>query len=130
LSYPIDPHLQNTKNIHFLSYQAPLVCNHKGFLGEITAIISLIKEKELYVFFVGDFPEKNRRIFPRFLMKDIQMIKMEIQECISPRHVLYMEIKGRQDIPSARTSDNLNLREIKEKAVESAHFLCVSIEGF
>ena len=58
------------------------------------------------------------------------MIKMEIQEGISPCHVLYMEIKGRQDIPLARTGDNLNLREIEQKAAESARFLRVSIEGF
>jgi hypothetical protein len=63
-------------------------------------------------------------------MKDIQMIKMEIQEGISPHRVLYMEIKGRQDIPLARTGDNLNLREIEQKAAESARFLRVSIEGF
>ena len=33
LSHPFDPH---TLIIDFLSYQAPLVCNHKGFLGVIT----------------------------------------------------------------------------------------------
>ena len=41
-----------------------------------------------------------------------------------------MEIKGRQDIPLARTGDNLNLREIEQKAAELARFLRVSIEGF
>jgi hypothetical protein len=63
-------------------------------------------------------------------MKDIQMIKMEIQEGISPRRSLYMEIKGRQDIPLARIGDNLNLMEIEHKVVESTCFLCVSLEGF
>lgn len=58
------------------------------------------------------------------------MIKTEVQEGISPRRVLYMEIKGRQDIPLTRTGDNLNLREIEQKAAESARFLRVSIEGF
>lgn len=58
------------------------------------------------------------------------MIKTEIQEGISPRRVLYMEIKGRQDIPLTRTGDNVNLREIEQKAAESARFLRVSIEGF
>jgi hypothetical protein len=41
-----------------------------------------------------------------------------------------MEIKGRQDIPLTRTGDNVNLREIEQKAAESARFLRVSIEGF
>ena len=58
------------------------------------------------------------------------MIKMEIQEGISPRCVLSMKIKSRQDIPLDRTGDNLNLREIEQKAAESTCFLHVSIEGF
>nr|YP_003934476.1 photosystem I assembly protein Ycf4 [Cathaya argyrophylla]ULF03470.1 photosystem I assembly factor II [Cathaya argyrophylla]ULF47404.1 photosystem I assembly factor II [Cathaya argyrophylla]ULF47474.1 photosystem I assembly factor II [Cathaya argyrophylla]ULF47516.1 photosystem I assembly factor II [Cathaya argyrophylla]ULF47579.1 photosystem I assembly factor II [Cathaya argyrophylla] len=88
------------------------------------------KRKGTVCLFRWGFPGINRRIFPRFPMKDIQMIKTEIQEGISPRRVLYMEIKGRQDIPLTRTGDNLNLREIEQKAAESARFLRVSIEGF
>lgn len=88
------------------------------------------KRKGIVCLFRWGFPGINRRIFPRFLMKDIQMIKTEVQEGISPRRVLYMEIKGRQDIPLTRTGDNLNLREIEQKAAESARFLRVSIEGF
>jgi len=61
------------------------------------------KKKGIVCLFRWGFPGINRRIFPRFLMKDIQMIKMEFQEGISPRRVLYMEIKGRQDIPLTRT---------------------------
>jgi hypothetical protein len=40
LSYPTDQSTQNTKNIFTLSYQAPLVYNHKGFLGVITPSIT------------------------------------------------------------------------------------------
>ena len=58
------------------------------------------------------------------------MIKTEVQEGISARRVFYMEIKGRQEIPLTRIGDNLNLRDIEQKAAESARFLNTSIEGF
>ncbi|WJZ89532.1 hypothetical protein VitviT2T_008746 [Vitis vinifera] len=42
------------------------------------------------------FPRKNRQIFLRLLMKDIQSIRIAIKEDIYARRilVLYMEIKG------------------------------------
>lgn len=76
------------------------------------------------------FPGRNRRTFLRFLMKDIQAIKMEVQEGLYPRRVLYMEIKGQRDIPLARTGENLTLREMEQKAAELARFLRISIEVF
>nr|YP_010165223.1 photosystem I assembly protein Ycf4 [Chamaecyparis pisifera]AQM39016.1 photosystem I assembly protein Ycf4 [Chamaecyparis lawsoniana]AQM39099.1 photosystem I assembly protein Ycf4 [Chamaecyparis hodginsii]QJE70825.1 photosystem I assembly protein Ycf4 [Chamaecyparis obtusa]BCB64035.1 photosystem I assembly protein Ycf4 [Chamaecyparis obtusa var. formosana]BCB64865.1 photosystem I assembly protein Ycf4 [Chamaecyparis obtusa var. obtusa] len=88
-------------------------------------------EKEGVVcLFRWGFPGRNRRIFLQFLMKDIQAIKMEVQEGIFPRRVIYMEIKGQQDIPLTRTEENLTLREMEQKAAELARFLRVSIEGF
>nr|UPV70984.1 photosystem I assembly protein Ycf4 [Cephalotaxus oliveri]UPV71066.1 photosystem I assembly protein Ycf4 [Cephalotaxus oliveri]UPV71148.1 photosystem I assembly protein Ycf4 [Cephalotaxus oliveri] len=85
-------------------------------------------EKEgIVCLFRWGFPGRNRRIFLQFLMKDIQSIKMEVQEGIFPRRVLYIEIKGQQDIPLTR---NLTLREMEQKAAELARFLRVSIEGF
>jgi hypothetical protein len=54
LSYPIDPPLQKYKNILFLSYQAPLVCNHKGFLGVITP--SLVDTKIMSMKYLASTP--------------------------------------------------------------------------
>jgi hypothetical protein len=62
-------------------------------------------------------------------MKDIQGIRMEVQEGIYPRRILHMKIKGQQDIPLTRFGEKLTLREIEEKAAELARFLRVSIEG-
>lgn len=88
-------------------------------------------EKEgIVCLFRWGFPGGNRRIFLRFLIKDIQAIKMEVQGGIYPRRVLYMEIKGQQYIPLTRTDDNLTPREMEQKAAELARFLRVSIEGF
>ncbi|KAB2074847.1 hypothetical protein ES319_A07G178900v1, partial [Gossypium barbadense] len=76
------------------------------------------------------FPGKNRRIFLRFLMKDIQSIRIEVKEGIYARRVLYMEIKGQGAVPLTRTDENLTPREIEQKAAELAYFLRVPIEVF
>nr|UDP58598.1 photosystem I assembly protein Ycf4 [Mahurea exstipulata] len=76
------------------------------------------------------FPGKNRRILLRFLMKDIQSIRIEVKEGIYARRVLYMEIKGQGAIPLTRTNENLTPREIEQKAAELAYFLHVPIEVF
>lgn len=86
------------------------------------------KEKVVSLFRWG-FPGENRRIYIHFFMKDIQGIRMEVQEGIYPRRILYMKIKGQQDIPLTRFGEKLTLGEIEEKAAELARSLRVSIEG-
>nr|YP_009556511.1 photosystem I assembly protein Ycf4 [Rhabdodendron amazonicum]QBC72544.1 photosystem I assembly protein Ycf4 [Rhabdodendron amazonicum]QBE88164.1 photosystem I assembly protein Ycf4 [Rhabdodendron amazonicum] len=76
------------------------------------------------------FPGKNRRIFLRFLIKDIQSIRIELKEGIYTRRVLYLEIRGQGSIPLTRTDENLTPREIEQKAAELASFLRVPIEVF
>nr|YP_010396401.1 photosystem I assembly protein Ycf4 [Holoptelea grandis]QWK47614.1 photosystem I assembly protein Ycf4 [Holoptelea integrifolia]QWK47701.1 photosystem I assembly protein Ycf4 [Holoptelea integrifolia]UQJ74739.1 photosystem I assembly protein Ycf4 [Holoptelea grandis] len=88
-----------------------------------------IKEGIVCIFRWG-FPGKNRRILLRFLMKDIQSIRIEVKEGIYARRALYMEIRGQGSIPLTRTDENLTLREIEQKAAELAYFLRVPIEVF
>ena len=76
------------------------------------------------------FPGKSRRIVLRFLMKDIQSIRIEVKEGVSARRVLYMEIRGQGAIPLIRTDENFTTREIEQKAAELAYFLRVPIEVF
>nr|YP_009356538.1 photosystem I assembly protein Ycf4 [Tarenaya hassleriana]AQV10719.1 photosystem I assembly protein Ycf4 [Tarenaya hassleriana] len=76
------------------------------------------------------FPGKRRRIFLRFLMKNIQSIRIEVKEGLYARRVLYMEIRGQGAIPLIRTDENLTTREIEQKAAELAYFLRVPIEVF
>nr|YP_008082205.1 photosystem I assembly protein Ycf4 [Gnetum montanum]ANZ53696.1 photosystem I assembly protein ycf4 [Gnetum parvifolium]ANZ54158.1 photosystem I assembly protein ycf4 [Gnetum pendulum]AGL11050.1 photosystem I assembly protein Ycf4 [Gnetum montanum]ANZ53762.1 photosystem I assembly protein ycf4 [Gnetum parvifolium]ANZ53828.1 photosystem I assembly protein ycf4 [Gnetum parvifolium] len=89
------------------------------------------EKKGILCFFRWGFPGKNRRVFLRVPLKNVQTIKMEVQESLFySRHVLYMKVKGLPDIPLARTGDHFNLSEMEQKAAELAHFLRVSIEGF
>nr|YP_009739622.1 photosystem I assembly protein Ycf4 [Rheum nobile]QIC50601.1 photosystem I assembly protein Ycf4 [Rheum nobile]QVX27749.1 photosystem I assembly protein Ycf4 [Rheum nobile] len=87
------------------------------------------KEGIVYIFRWG-FPGKNRRISLRFLINDIQSIRIELKEGIYPRRVLYLEIRGQGAVPLTRTDENLTPREMEQKAAELAYFLRVPIEVF
>nr|YP_010694037.1 Ycf4 [Impatiens conchibracteata]WCD66730.1 Ycf4 [Impatiens conchibracteata] len=88
------------------------------------------KKEGIVSIFRWGFPGKSRRIFLRFLIKDIQSVRIEVKEGIYARRVLYMEIRGQGVIPLTRTDENLTPREIEEKAAELAYFLRVPIEVF
>uniref|UniRef100_A0A251S6Z7 Photosystem I assembly protein Ycf4 n=1 Tax=Helianthus annuus TaxID=4232 RepID=A0A251S6Z7_HELAN len=76
------------------------------------------------------FPGKNRRVFLRFLIKDIQSVRIEVKEGIYAWRVLYMDIRGQGAIPLTRTDENFTPREMEQKAAELAYFLRVPIEVF
>ncbi|KAK9080976.1 hypothetical protein Scep_031009 [Stephania cephalantha] len=88
------------------------------------------RKEGIVCIFRWGFPGINRRIFLQFFMRDIQSIRVEVQEGLFPRRVLYMEIGGRGTIPLTRTDENLTPREIEQKAAELAYFLRVPIEGY
>nr|YP_009556020.1 photosystem I assembly protein Ycf4 [Sarcobatus vermiculatus]QBC69892.1 photosystem I assembly protein Ycf4 [Sarcobatus vermiculatus]QBE88250.1 photosystem I assembly protein Ycf4 [Sarcobatus vermiculatus] len=88
------------------------------------------RKEGIVCIFRWGFPGKNRRIFLRFFIKDIQSIRIELKEGISTRRVLYLEIRGQGAIPLTRTDENLTPREIEQKAAELAYFLRVPIEVF
>nr|QXO90658.1 photosystem I assembly protein Ycf4 [Pyrrosia assimilis] len=76
------------------------------------------------------FPGNNRRIRIRFLLKDVEAVGLESREGFYPRRILYLKLRGRQNIPLTRIGENLTSGDIEEKAAELARFPRVSIEGF
>nr|UEP17625.1 photosystem I assembly protein ycf4 [Fallopia multiflora var. ciliinervis] len=88
------------------------------------------KKEGIVCIFRWGFPGKNRRISLRFLINDIQSIRIELKEGIYPRRVLYLEIRGQGAVPLTRTDENLTPREMEQKAAELAYFLRVPIEVF
>nr|ATL61837.1 photosystem I assembly protein Ycf4 [Psychotria kirkii] len=88
------------------------------------------KREGIVCIFRWGFPGKNRRIFLRFLLKDIQSIRIEVKEGIFARRVLSMGIRGQGAIPLTITDDNLVSRDIEQKAAELAYFLRVPLEVF
>nr|YP_010558843.1 photosystem I assembly protein Ycf4 [Euphorbia scheffleri]UED20200.1 photosystem I assembly protein Ycf4 [Euphorbia scheffleri] len=88
------------------------------------------RKEGIVCIFRWGFPGKNRRILLRFLMKDIQSIRIEVKEGIYARRIPYMEIRSRGPVPLTRTDENLTPREIEQKVAELAYFLRVPIEVF
>nr|YP_003934330.1 photosystem I assembly protein ycf4 [Monsonia speciosa]ADJ66465.1 photosystem I assembly protein ycf4 [Monsonia speciosa] len=86
------------------------------------------RKEGIVCIFRWGFPGRNRRIFLRFLMKDIQSIRIEAREGFAVRRILYMEIRGQGSLPLIRTAENLTPREIEQKAAELAYFLRVPIK--
>nr|YP_009709499.1 photosystem I assembly protein ycf4 [Asplenium nidus]QEW89315.1 photosystem I assembly protein ycf4 [Asplenium nidus] len=76
------------------------------------------------------FPGKSRRIHIRLGLKDVEAVGLESREGFYPRQILYLKVRGRQNIPLTRIGEGLTLRDMEEKAAEPARFLRVSIEGF
>jgi len=86
------------------------------------------KREEMVHLFCWGFLERNHRIRIQFFMRDIQAIRMKVQESFYPRRIIYMKIKGQRDVPIIHIEEDLTLRKMEEKAVELAHFLHVSIK--
>nr|QWW92367.1 photosystem I assembly protein Ycf4 [Ptychanthus striatus] len=87
------------------------------------------KQKRILSIFRWGFPGKNRRIFIQFDIRDVQAIRMEVQEGFLSRRILYIKIKGQQDFPLSRIEEYSTLGEMETKAAELARFLKISIEG-
>uniref|UniRef100_A0A0E0GLC1 Cytochrome f n=1 Tax=Oryza nivara TaxID=4536 RepID=A0A0E0GLC1_ORYNI len=88
------------------------------------------KEGVVCIFRWG-FPGIKRRVFLRFLMRDIQSIRIQVKEGLFPRRILYMEIRGQGAIPLTRTDEKFfTPREIEQKAAELAYFLRIPMENW
>ncbi|KAJ8434673.1 hypothetical protein Cgig2_030059 [Carnegiea gigantea] len=86
------------------------------------------RKEGIVCIFRWGFPGKNHHIFLRFLIKDIQSIRIELKNGIYTHRVLYLEIRGQGVIPLTHTNENLTPREIKQKAAKLVFFLRVPIE--
>ncbi len=75
------------------------------------------------------FPGKNRRIDLQYPIKDIQSIRVEIQEGVNPKRIIYLKLRGNREIPLTRAGQPLSIQEIETQAAELAKFLQVSLEG-
>ncbi|KAG2557814.1 hypothetical protein PVAP13_8NG211705 [Panicum virgatum] len=89
------------------------------------------RKEGIVCIFRWGFPGIKRRIFLRFLVRDIPSIRIQVKEGLYPRCILYMEIRGQGVIPLTRTDEKFfTPREIEQKATELAYFLRVPIEVF
>uniref|UniRef100_A0AAT9UT82 Photosystem I assembly protein Ycf4 n=1 Tax=Pallavicinia longispina TaxID=280536 RepID=A0AAT9UT82_9MARC len=87
------------------------------------------KKKGVFTLFRWGFPGKNRRIFIRFLIKNIQAIRIEVREGFLFDKIIYIKMRGQKDVPLSHIEEYSTLKEMENKAAELARFLKIPIEG-
>lgn len=75
------------------------------------------------------FPGKNRRIDLQYPIDDVQSIRVEIQEGLNPKRVIYLKLRGNREIPLTRAGQPISIQELESQAAELAKLLQVSLEG-
>lgn len=83
---------------------------------------------KITIFRLG-FPGKNRILQLNYNIKEVQSIKVNIQEGLNPKREIYLKIKDNREIPLTRVGQPMLLSEIEEHATSLAQFLGVVIEG-
>ena len=127
------------KNILFFP-QGLIMCFY-GFLGLLFSIYLWLtifwsvgggfnefnkKEGNVKIFRWG-YPGKNRRIFLIYPLDEVESIKIELKQGLSPKRMIYLKIRGKSEIPLTKVGQPMTLEEIESQAAELAKFLKVSI---
>ena len=74
------------------------------------------------------FPGKNRRIDLAYAISDIQSIRVDIQDGLTPKRAIYLVIKDQGPIPLLRVTVPCPVEEVELQAAELARILQVSLE--
>ncbi len=139
--YSIFSHFNSNENIHFFP-QGLLMC----FYGSLGFLLSLywwflifwnvgggfneFNKKENFIrIFRWGYPGKNRKIDLYYTLKDVESIRVEIQQGLDAQRTIYLKLKGNREIPITGIGQPLTLQEIEKQASELANFLQVSLEG-
>jgi hypothetical protein len=64
-----------------------------------------------------------------FPLREIQAVKVEVREGLSPRRRLALRLQGRRDLPLTRVGEPMPLAELERSGAELARFLGVPLEG-
>jgi hypothetical protein len=87
------------------------------------------RESGKITIFRWGFPGKNRRIELTCAIADVQAVRAEIKEGLSPKRALYLRVKQRRDIPLTRVGQPISLSALENQGAELARFLGVPLEG-
>ena len=87
-----------------------------------------LETRQVRIFRWG-FPGKNRRIDLQYPIDDIQSIRVEIQEGLNPKRIIYLRLRGNREIPLTRAGQPISIQELENQAAELAKLLQVSLEG-
>ena len=87
------------------------------------------KETEQVTIFRLGYPGKNRQVEVDIPISEVQSIRAEIRDGLSPRRALYLRSKKRRDIPLTRVGEPIALSALENQGAELARFLEVPLEG-
>jgi uncharacterized membrane protein YdbT with pleckstrin-like domain len=62
-------------------------------------------------------------------LRDIQAVKVEVRDGLSPRRRLSLRVQGRRDLPLTRVGEPMPLAEVELTGANLARFLGVPLEG-
>ncbi|HEY9767511.1 MAG TPA: photosystem I assembly protein Ycf4 [Coleofasciculaceae cyanobacterium] len=75
------------------------------------------------------YPGKNRRVEVEIPIEEVQSVRVEIREGLSPKRALYLRSKKRRDIPLTRVGEPIALATLENQGAELARFLQIPLEG-
>lgn len=73
------------------------------------------------------FPGGTRRIDIIYAIETVEGIRVDIKEGVTSQRAIYMQIKGKRDVPLTRFGQPLTLEEIEAEAAELARFLQIPL---
>ena len=87
------------------------------------------KETGKVTIFRQGYPGKNRQVEVEFPISEVQSVRAEIREGLSPKRALYLRSKKRRDVPLTRVGEPIALSTLENQGAELARFLEVPLEG-
>ncbi|WP_319420894.1 photosystem I assembly protein Ycf4 [Pleurocapsa sp. FMAR1] len=75
------------------------------------------------------YPGKNRQVEVQIPIDEVQSIRAEIREGLTPKRSLYLRSKKRRDVPLTRVGEPIALSTLENQGAELARFLEVPLEG-
>ena len=75
------------------------------------------------------YPGKNRRVEINIPLAEVQSVRAEIRDGLSPKRTLYLRSKKRRDVPLTRVGEPIALSTLENQGAELARFLSVPLEG-
>ena len=87
------------------------------------------KKNELVRIVRRGFPGKNRQILLVYAFKNIKSIKLNIQDGINPKRIIYLCTKDQREIPLTPVEQPRSLEVLENEASELARFLNINLEG-
>ena len=87
------------------------------------------KENELVRIARRGFPGKNRKILLVYQFKNLKSIKLNIQDGLNPKRIIYLCTKDEREIPLTPVEQPRPLEILENEASELARFLNINLEG-